>query len=494
MIRDRFDVHAWPTPGPKLRFTAAAVLVASLVLCACGGPPAVRNVVLICIDTVRYDAFWLPELSGDPDDFTTWTKRAVVYTHALAAAPWTVPSVATVLTGYYPSQHGAGLFDDPVANLSEAVPSRISDGMPTVTERINEADIRTMGFSSHPWFNSGYGLKRGFRQLYLYQGARRILKETNAWLDERDSEQPFFLYLHFMDAHDRHVDPLDVQKRLGSVPESVFANIYATAPADICDDREDAMCRRWLAYNLAVRDLRQRLARFMADLDRRGLLADTAVILYSDHGEEFHDHLRESEQLSVEPRGVYGFGHGQSMYQELLHVPLLAWVPDNSGGMVDTPVSLVDIPPAILAWFGLPGHEKMVGEPLDTRGLRSDLNEAALLESWPDSDRVLFASGIAYGPEQFAVLQGPRKYVWHERSGTGTLFDLSQDPAESVPFENEAVARRLDAELDRYLRWYGERQFNAPNLSDEQLKRLKGIGYLQGVGDDDDDERQRPDE
>ena len=116
-----------------------------------------------------------------------------------------------------------------------------------------------------------------------------------------------------------------------------------------------------------------------------------------------------------------------------------------------------------------------------------------LREPWPESDRLLFASGIAYGPEQFAILQGPQKYVWHERSRAGTLFDLVRDPAESAPLEDESVAAQLDADLDEYLLWYDERQFDAPNLSEEQLEQLKGIGYLQGVGDDE-DEQQSPDD
>ncbi len=490
MIRDRSDGYAWP----KLGIAAAAMLVAALLLVACGGPPQVRNVVLICIDTVRYDAFWLPELSGEPDDFTKWTHKAVVYTHALSAAPWTVPSVATVFTGYYPSQHGAGLFDDPIADLSDALPSRIFEDLPTVTELINEADIRTMGYSSHPWFNSGYGLKRGFRQLYLYQGAPRLLKEAEVWLNERDLEQRFFLYLHFMEAHERSVDPVELEKQLASVAPSRVEQIEESAPAGICDDRADGMCDRWLAYNLDILELRGRLATFLGDLERRGLLTDTAVILYSDHGEEFYDHLAESEKLSADPRGIYGFGHGHSLYQELLHVPLLVWLPKNRGGVVDTPVNLVDISPAVLSWFELSGHEKMAGEPLPTRVRRGGLSKAALREPWPESGRVLFASGIAYGPEQFAVLRGPRKYVWHERSRTGELFDLSQDSAESAAFEDETATERLDTELDRYLGWYSERQFETPSLSDEQLETLKGIGYLQGVGDNgENDENQEND-
>jgi arylsulfatase A-like enzyme len=491
-------------PSCNLR---SVVAVAALMLVAGCGPQSEPddngsnasglNVIMICVHTVRWDSWWIPERAGFRDDFTPWVQRAQVLSHALSAAPWTVPSVGSILTGLYPSQHGGGLFDGPVANLAEEVPSALNPATPMLAESLAEAGYRTGAVSAHPWFDANYGFQRGFGQVHLMAGAEKLSGRGLEWLDAApDDEQPFFLYMHYMDVHDPHLD-LDGSRRTA---EAMSADrrerLLATAPASACgDDPSSDMCVRYLTYADSTMRLRRHIASLLDRFDERGLMDDTLVVIYSDHGEEFEEHVAISRQRNEDPRGIYGFGHGQSLYQELLHVPLLLWHPELDGRELDRPVSLVDVWPTLSDWLGvpMPGGYEFPGRSFAEAVESAEAGPFAWREDpvqWHRaSDRPLFASGIAYGPPQMAVIDGITKLIWREADNSREYYDLRDDPAERHPEldAGERVADRLEADLDRYFAWYDDQDYLPPELTDEVVEKLQGVGYLQGVDSGDDD-------
>jgi arylsulfatase A-like enzyme len=206
--------------------------------------------------------------------------------------------------------------------------------------------------------------------------------------------------------------------------------------------------------------------------------------------------LAVSRQRDEDPRGIHGFGHGQSLYQELLHVPLLLWHPDLGGREVDLPVSLVDVWPTLSDWLGVSMPE---GYEFPGRSFVAAVGSADSAPfAWRDdpvqwhraSDRPLFASGIAYGPPQMAVIDGITKLIWRESDNSREYFDLRDDPNEQRPEldAEERVADRLESDLDRYFGWYDDQDYLPPELSDDVVEKLQGVGYLQGVDSGDEDE------
>lgn len=462
------------------RFCIAACL-AGLAGCGTESENPVRNLVLVCIDTVRFDTFFLPEQAGIEDELSPRLQEAIVHTRAHATAPWTVPSVVSVFTGLYPAQHGAGRFNKPVANLNEDVPSRLPEAAVTLAEHLKNAGFGTGAFVAHPWFRSGYGMEQGFDALHLRKGSDKVIATGLKWLDVENVE-PFFLYLHLMEAHDKHLKVDRLDEFLEGADPALLEAARERAPGGICESPDNLMCRRYLVYAKKTMDERRALAGLLAELEQRELLAETAVMVYSDHGEEFHDHLEAAQALGVDPRGMYGFGHGQSLYQELLHVPLIAWHPGRPGQTVDDVISLVDVTPTLLDWAGAgSGKTEFAGRVMPAAEQGPAPFEWTVYDPgrWPDMDRHVFASGIAYGPEQIAVLEDGWKYVWHEATGESNLYNLRDDPGETRPVEARVVDS-MEPAMDQYFRWFTNQRFDAPTLTDEQVRQLKGVGYLQG--------------
>jgi len=438
----------------------------------------IKHVVLIAIDTVRSDTFFAPEEHQFSDRLSPWLEKARVYHQAQSVAPWTIPAVATVLTGYLPNQHGAGSFPTDIANLKLQTPTAIHASVKTVAERLTEENFRARAASAHPWMSVKFGLQRGFRNITQLKTREKI----DNWFEQfvadwsvSGPDQRNYAYLHYMEAHNRHTSK---QKKtfFAELSEEQIQRGLDWNQLHACQQGiKRKICRQYLIYTNAVLDLRASIANTLETLESAGFLDETLVVVYSDHGEEFHDHWAQAVADKTDPRGVHGFGHGNSMYQELLRVPVLVWNPaDKAGRLIDNPISLVDIAPSILNWLGIDiGEDILPGLLLDT--------------AEKQTERALYASHMAYGPEQIAVRAGSRKSVWNTVSDSSQYFDLSADPLEQQPLQTDELVLQFDQLTGDYLDLAGIGTGLAPEIDKEQLQHLKAIGYLQGDDSDNTD-------
>lgn len=300
-----------------------------------------RNVILICLDTVRSDhlgAYGYEKHETTPG-LDALAKRSILFRDASSNAGWTKPSVPSYMTGLYPVQHGVyeGHSRDSEGEHSDVLPSSAL----TIAEVFQSAGYSTAAFVRNAQIREGQGIEQGFDSYMDEAGdAKDIRWRALDWLDQRDEEPPFFLYLHLLDAH----WPYPVPAEYGALFSDLEAvSFFRTDEWKELRDRindgdlvlSDAQRDTLIAlYDGALRFIDDQLMLLMQGLEQRGLAEDTVICIISDHGEEFLEHGK--------------IGHGHGLHEELLQVPWILHVPGREASVVETPVSLVDLFPTLL--------------------------------------------------------------------------------------------------------------------------------------------------
>ena len=341
-----------------------SVLSAALAVSGCSTPdPAVRSssgsaaprpalraprgVVLISIDALRADRLGPYGAERPTTPFLdSLARRAVVFENAFCPIPSTLPSHLSMLTGYYPSEHG-------VLPPSDVLSSKL----PTLAERLRAAGVRTFGHSEGGYVQGGYGFARGFEEWTdtPYERDTDVERTLARGLDSLSRvgpEERFFLFLHSYTIHDPYDPPPGYRERFRPVAPPAGA-FDATGPNFAAFNRgtrtlaPGALDWYRALYDAGVRYLDDVLAGFFAELERRGLAHDTVVVLTSDHGEEFAEHGR--------------LAHTQ-VYPECLRVPLLVVHPDRTTPhRPRTVTENVDLAPTILELLAVPVPAELRG-------------------------------------------------------------------------------------------------------------------------------------
>ncbi len=470
-----------PRRTSTIRLVGLCILIGATG-CTAGAPRPRPNIVVVCLDTVRFDTFFIPERERAADRLTPWLDRAVVLRRAMTTAPWTVPAIASLLTGLYPPSHGAGRFSAPSANLGRDQPSALASNVRTLGELLKDLQYQTAAFVSHPWFQANYGLSRGLDGMTMHASDTELLSQAMNWVDgsrertRRDLEAPlrsFFLYLHWMGAHGAYEGLADSEPAQQLDPD-LLSRLVASAPPETCSDVNSEFCQRYVEYAASVLRLRTLAANLLQQLGERKLMGNTIVVIFADHGEEFGEHAAEERRRGADPRSSYGRGHGHSLYQELLHIPLVIWNPDLRATRSDRLTSLADVVPSLLEWIGAPND-------------RASFDGASMSDPGQSSgrsgSRVVFASGIAYGPGQIAALRGHDKVVRFLDSGDSIAFDLDKDPHERQPVDPRRISG-IAPLLSAFEQL--ERKAPAPastfEIPADVHERLRALGYLQDSG------------
>jgi arylsulfatase A-like enzyme len=233
--------------------------------------------------------------------------------------------------------------------------------------------------------------------------------------------------------------------------------------------------RRAALYDASVEYVDRELARAVSAFDARA--RPLLLVFTADHGEEFWEHAELERARFDDPRGLYGVGHGHTLFDELVRVPLFFHAPGTlAPASVDAPVSLVDVLPTIVELVGA-RH----AAPLQGRSLVPALAGGAL------SERALFFGEPCFGGDQRGILSDGLKLIVTERAGN-LLFDTAVDPGERDDLALRADARlaALTAELERHGRdsralraqLVGASVEEPQELTPRELETLRDLGYL----------------
>jgi len=443
---------------------AAAVLgivLAALLAAGCSREPAAHaarpdNVVLVVIDTLRRDHLATYGYSRNPAPFLDELAREGAAFEAITPAPWTKPATVSLLTGLHPVHHQA------VDRLD-----RIPAGALTLAERLRGAGYHTLGVSANGWVSHPFGFDRGFDQ-FLLEDSLKAPALNRQLLPRIDRlEPPFFLYIHYLDPHLPYEPevgwdgkPLAAAERARPVSiQEVDATHFLHRPPQLLARARDL-------YDGEIRSVDDALRAVVGRLTQRGLMAHTVLVVTADHGEELEDHGRMS--------------HGQTVYQEVLQIPLVIRSPRLPAGRRPGRASLMDVVPTLLGLLGIArsGDDLLDGESLAGR-LTSD--KAALAADRPFLSYLDFVDGAG-----LSLIRGNHKLVLAKNPYRKELFDLAADPHERTNLLGRpgtgAVTAQLAGDLARLFNGYSRTSFERSDatLDASLLNRLAGLGYVAG--------------
>jgi arylsulfatase A-like enzyme len=428
---------------------------------------------------------------GERDGLTPFldalAARATVFRRAYAQAPWTNPSVASLWTSRYPSQHG-------VVDFS----SVLDAGAVTLAEAMHEAGYATAGFSANPLIARGSGFGQGFDSYFpesvekttvpafreVPPRADSLAARALAWLDARPETPtgPVFLYLQLMETHTPYAPPEDLLASRFAPGERPDLDAVAgqMLVASVLPPGPEAIALFAALYDLEVRSVDRELRALFAALEKRGFLRDALVVFTADHGDEFGEHG--------------ALGHGRNLYEPVIHVPLLVVAPGQTERRdVPQAVSLIDVAPTVLAWAGAPTPAQFMGHVLPgaapwnlgswLAGLLPAPARHALAPEEPVVSELLAMPSAALRPRvshRLAIVRGSEKVI----AGTGgerEWYDLDADPGEHAPeglaaSERPALARGLESFLARVPRDVAGPRPAAP-IDEETRRRLRALGY-----------------
>jgi len=415
-------------------------------------------VIVYLVDTLRadhttpygYKRRTTPELEKFATD-------AVVFENGIAHASWTKPSVASLMTSRLPSRHHAVQLRDP-----------LDSGQVTMAEMLDAKGFATGAviansviYDRDSNFQQGFDV---FAGLHGLEGERSKVVDTRLVVDRAleflDSRRglPTFLYVHTMDPHVPYSPP---------APFDTMFEPKATPGHSGMDPRYDFKepldRERLIAQydgDIAYGD--QQFGRFIDEVKKRGIYDDALIFFVGDHGEEFQDHG--------------GWLHGRSVFDELIHVPMIVKFAGNQGARSRIPqmVALSDVLPTILEAVGMPVPDPpaIIGRPLQGVAFAKAPEQTVVSEI---SHRGFVSSGIRTGQAKYIRRFSPQ--------ADELYFDLVKDPKEGTNLmpQNPPGARRLRSAVEATMQVTPHRYAIRALSPEPQTLLVETTGWIEGV-------------
>ena len=372
-----------------------------------------KNVLMISIDTLRRDAIGRYGGGDNTDFLDKLMDEGLALDDHRSCSNWTYASILCTLTGryneendFFPIGGGRQAMDD----TERAPPLR--DDIPTMADWAREQGFISGLISANGFFDTTYNTGSRYDSAEIaIVAAGDIVDGALAIADEEllPDGRPWFLHAHFLDPHTPYNPPgTYVNDELRDLPSVAWdlrtsgGLLEAVNAFPTLTDKERAAIRAHLAvlYGGEVAYLDDQVERMFEGLNERGMLDDTLVVLWSDHGEQFFDHS--------------GFGHHVDLYTEETHALGAFW----SRSMVEPlawsePTSPIDIVPTVACLMDLPAFESSTGAPVGESRRNRPRFASTLHDTWSQSS--VERDGLRL------------VYRW---SGSKELFNLSEDPGE----------------------------------------------------------------
>jgi arylsulfatase A-like enzyme len=439
------------------------------------------RIIVISVDTLRADALSAYRRGAGPTTaIDSIANDGVLFEHATAPSPWTLPSLSSIMSGLLPATHQATV-----------VTSTLSSNVMTLAEYLSGHGYYTAAVVHNDLLNPRNNLKQGFNEyLPLHEqwfanavGARLLSAAAPAmfppasWPSNEDQTQivtdwlethrdrNFFLWVHYFDPHAPYTPP--EKYIVGEPPADIgtaFEGQKVSLQGFFVPTQND---RKWIRslYDAEVRYIDWNIGRVIATLKRLNLYENSLIVFTSDHGEEFWEHG--------------ALGHGHSMYGELLRVPLIVKMPGSTArGRATAVVSTASVTPTILDVAGV----HYGADNVDVPSLLPLIDPAT--GTYVEGP-VVSGAQILFDRRE-AVSFGDFKYIVSRVDGREELFNLSSDPgeqhsiAQTEPGQLEIGRKRLEEQLSRAdaLRKRLRVEPATVRTDADSERRLRTLGYL----------------
>jgi len=430
------------------------------------------NVLLFLCDTLRADHLgcygYTRPTSPRIDEFAS---GALLFENALSSSPWTKPSMGNLFTSLYPHQHLAFYWEDNLQN--ECL---------TPAEIFRNFNYSTFAIQTNVLVTQYYNFHQGFQRFdeIIYEKADKVTEKFNSWVRKKRSK-PFFAYLHFMDVHLPYEAPMEFNRIFEPEPiDSVLNDIPGAYEVRILNevglspqDKQHFINM----YDAEIRYFDHYFGQIIDNLKKLGIFEDTIIVLTADHGEEFWDHN--------------GCEHGHTLYNELIHVPLIIKYSSKlQSKRIKTYVKLQDLTPTLLNMCRIKNTIEFRGRNLflDTKSGKPQQEE-------------IFFEAIGFGAEKKGVVKDGWKlientgkkdedalelflemtrYIMPEYEKGYELYNINQDFQEKYNLINDRpqIFERLKTYLELFKSESFERRKTKDKDREKKLKHLKSLGYV----------------
>ena len=440
------------------RLVAATIASSALAFAGCTADPepgllAGQDCLVIVLDALSADH--LGTYGGHPEASPTLdalAAKGVQFQQAWSQSSWTLASTASLMTGLYQESH-----------MVDEAGQALHPDADTLAESFRIEGYECIGLTQNLFASEDFGMHQGFDNFVpMMQDAKKdgfMAKAVIKQLEGQGTRGPRFVYAHFRRPHAPYDPPAET---LEMFYEGTYSGPVTGSPKDLHLHNRGAVplgpkdldYLRAL-YDAGIRAVDDELKTIFDTID----MDNTLVIVLADHGDAFNQH------------GI--LGHGQTSFEEMVHIPMLAAHPSlGKGVVVRDPVMSVDLFPTVAELFGLPtGGAELAGRSLVPE-LMGETQEQRL---------VFTSSRVDQGKQQFAVFDGRHKLILCPELDKRVLYDLRKDPAEAKNLAG--VHPNLASRLEQEIADWRATQSPLPRIPAKRLKHdsheaMKALGYF----------------
>ena len=458
--------------------TRRVLLVVLLLVLGAGALAAYRilarqpyTVVLVVVDTVRRDSLGCYGHPRNPTPhIDALAAEGIRFDTAISTSGWTLPAMGSLVTGAWPTIHGA------MGKQVILAPTR--EELPTIAEILSEEGYNTLGFANAAFVSPMLGFGRGFdvfshRHAYTSEVRRadETIRAAVSAIRARRSEANF-VFIHLFDPHLNYDPPPGYETKFAVERKELQPPLGMQDIMDLTTDGgKGPPVPADIAYVQAIYQgeinfVDEQIGNLVHELKKMGLYDRTLLIVTADHGEESWEHN--------------GFEHGHTLYDELIRIPLVIKLPAEirpARRIIDTQVRILDIAPTVLDLLDMERPESFAGRSL-----------MPLIMGQSSDDRIAYVESTLYGTNKLAWREKRFKYILDLNPETEVpveLYDLEADPGETnnLVAARPMIAHRLRADLINFHNDLAgkSKTMSTPEIIDmspDVVENLKSLGYI----------------